>query len=129
MKKTSEKARAAGAGALLLLAGVALGILVDRTLLAPPSADASALTVESLAEHIDLSGEEAARLRTLLDSLHTGVMAAAAEGPEALRAATQAAHRRIEESLDPGVRPEFRGWLEQHRRHMMRRMHADMTGG
>ncbi len=128
MRKMTDKARAAGAGALLVVAGMALGIVVDRALLTPPPADAGALTVESLADHIDLSPAEAARLRTLLDSLHTGVMAAAAEGPEALRAATQAAHRRIEESLDPGVRPEFRGWLEQHRRHMMRRMHADMTG-
>ncbi len=128
MKKTTEKARAAGAAALLIVAGMALGILVDRTLLAPTSVDASDLTVESLAEHIDLSAEEAARLRILLDSLHTGVMAAAAEGPEALRAATEAAHRRIEESLDPDVRPEFRRWLQEHRQHMMRRMHAEMTG-
>ncbi|MEX2472613.1 MAG: hypothetical protein WEA34_10555 [Gemmatimonadota bacterium] len=128
MKRMSEKARAAGAGALLLVAGIAMGIVVDRTLLTPAPAQASALTVESLAEHIDLSAEEAARLRILLDSLHTGVMAAAAEGPEAMRAATQAAHRRIEATLDPGMRPEFRAWMQEHRRHMMRRMHREMTG-
>lgn len=128
MRKMTEKSRAAAAAALLLVAGMALGILVDRTLLTPTSADASDLTVESLAEHIDLSAEEAARLRILLDSLHTGVMAAAAEGPETLRAATEAAHHRIEEALDPAVRPEFRRWLQEHRQHMMRRMHTEMSG-
>lgn len=128
MSKRSERARAAWTAFLLLLTGLALGIVVDRVLLTPAPADASPLTVESLADRIDLSPEDAARLRVLLDSLHGEVMAAAAEGPEALRAATEAAHGRIEASLPPGTRPAFRSWLQEHREHMMRRMHADHMG-
>ena len=52
MSTVSMKARAAGAAALLLLAGAALGIALDRTLLTPASAEATALTVESLAERL-----------------------------------------------------------------------------
>jgi hypothetical protein len=129
MSKTTERTRAAGAASLLLVAGVALGIVVDRLALLPAPADASAVTVESLAERIDLSSEEAARLRALLDSLHADVMAAAGEGSEALRAATETAHERIEGSLDPEVRQDFRAWLQEHREHMMRRMRAEMMGG
>ena len=129
MSEISERTRAAGAASLLLLAGMALGIVVDRVILTPAPADASALTVESLAERIDLSTDQAGRLRALLDSLHPGVMAAAGGGPDSLRAATEAAHRRIEAALPPGSRQEFRTWMQEHREHMMRRMHGRMMGG
>jgi hypothetical protein len=120
--KMSERLRAAAAATLLLVAGMAIGIVVDRTLLVP-TADASDLTFESLAERIELSSEEAARLRILMDSLHADVMGSAARGPEALRAATEAAHARIEASLSPDARAEFRAWLEEHRQHMVRRVY------
>jgi len=129
MSRTSERTRAAGAAALLLVAGMALGIAVDRLVLTPAPADATALTVESLASRIDLSAEDAAGLRALLDSVHADVLAAAAEGPEAVQAATRAAHRRIEASLDPGARRGFRAWMRGHREQMMRSMHRGMMDG
>jgi hypothetical protein len=129
MSATSHGTRAAAAATLLVLAGVAIGIVIGRGLPAPAPVVASALTIESLAERIDLSSEEQDRLRTLLDSLHEGVVAAASEGPEALQAATEAAHRRIEASLAPEARAEFRLWLQESRDHMMARIHADMMGG
>jgi hypothetical protein len=129
MMRTSERIRAAGAAGLLLVAGMALGIAVDRLVLTPAPADASALTVESLARRIDLSPEDAAGLRALLDSVHADVLAAAARGPQAAQAATRAAHGRIEASLDPRARQEFRAWMRGHREHMMRSMHRGMMDG
>jgi hypothetical protein len=128
MRQGSARARAGGAAALLLLTGVLLGVVLDRVLLMPTPADASPLTVESLAERIDLPLEDQARLRALLDSLHAEVVAAAAKGPAALRVEMEAAHERIEASLPPEARPEFRSWLHENRAHMMRRMHGDHMG-
>lgn len=128
MRQGSARARAASAAALLLFTGVLLGVVVDRVFLMPAPADASPLTVESLAERIDLPPADQTRLRLLLDSLHAEVVAAAAEGPAALRAEMEAAHARIEASLPPEARPQFRSWLHENRELMMRRMHGDHMG-
>jgi len=128
MRQGSPRARAAGAAALLLFTGILLGVVLDRVFLLPTPADANPLTVESLAERIDLPPEDQARLRALLDSLHAEVVAAAAEGPAALRVEMEAAHARIEASLPPEARPQFRSWLHENREHMMRRMHGDHMG-
>jgi hypothetical protein len=128
MRKGSDRARAAGAAALLLFTGVLVGVVLDRVFLLPAPATASPLTVESLAERIDLPLEDQVRLRALLDSLHAEVVAAAARGPAALRMEMEAAHERIEASLPPRARAEFRSWLHENRAHMMRRMHGDHVG-
>jgi hypothetical protein len=108
---------------LLLVTGAALGVAADRLWVAPAqAADGRALTPDAMSARLGLSDAEAARLSTLLDSLHTTVTAAAAEGPTALRAATDAAHRRIEASLRPESRPAFHSWMQESRDHMMQRM-------
>ena len=114
--------RAAGTALLLLVAGAALGVAADRLWIAPAQAEGLALTPEAMSERLGLSDAEAARLSTLLDSLHMVVTSAAAEGPEALRAATNAAHLRIEASVRPESRPAFHSWMQEHREHMMQRM-------
>jgi dienelactone hydrolase len=125
MTLSSERTRAAVAAALLVLTGAVLGIAADRALFSPAPIEAMPLTAEALSERLDLSAGEAARLGALLDSLHGEVTEAAADGPEAFRAATEAAHRQIEASLPPGSRPAFHAWMQEHREHMMHRMHPD----
>jgi hypothetical protein len=117
------RARAMGTALLLLATGAVLGIGVDRLWLSPTHAEGMSLTPAAMSERLGLTSEEEARLSVLLDSLHDVMTAAAAEGPDALRAATASAHRRIEASLRPESRPAFHGWMQEHREHMMRRMH------
>lgn len=123
-RSAAARLRAAGTALLLLFAGAALGVAADRLRLAPAASESLALTPDAMSERLDLSDAEAARLSTLLDSLHGVVTAAAAEGPEALRAATDAAHRRIEASLRPESRPAFHSWMQEHREHMMQLMRS-----
>jgi hypothetical protein len=89
------------------------------------------LTVGAMSERLGLSAEETARLNELLDSLHAEVTVAAADGPEALRVATDAAHSRIEASLRPESRPAFHSWMQEHREHMIQQMRMGpmMHGG
>jgi hypothetical protein len=124
MSSTADRVRAAGTAALLLLTGAFLGVSVDRVWLSPPPAEAVSLTAGAMSERLGLSPEEEARLNLLLDSLHTEVMAAALDGPEALRVATEDAHRRIEASLPPEARPAFHAWMQEHHEHMMRQMRS-----
>jgi hypothetical protein len=128
MTRSSDRTRAAATAVLLVLTGAVLGIAADRALFSPAPIEAMSLTPEALAERLGLSPGEAARLGALLDSLHGDVTAAAADGPEALRAATEAAHRRIEASLPPESRPAFHSWMQEHREHMMHRMHPGAMG-
>ncbi|MEX2048540.1 MAG: hypothetical protein WEB90_03085 [Gemmatimonadota bacterium] len=126
-----HRVRAAGTAALLLLTGAALGITVDRVWLSAPPIESMSLTAGAMSERLGLSPEEAERLSVLLDSLHAQVAAAAVNGPEALRAATDAAHRRIEASLPTESRPAFHSWMQEHREHMMQQMRMGpmMHGG
>lgn len=128
MTRSSDRVRAAVTALLLLLAGAALGIAADRVLFSPAPIEAMSLTAEALSERLGLSADEAARLDALLDSLHGAVTEAAADGPEALRAATEAAHRQIEASLPPDARPAFHAWMQERRDHMMHRMHPGAMG-
>jgi hypothetical protein len=109
------------AAVLLLLAGVALGVLLDRAVLLPRQLVARPLTAEALAADLGLAAAEEARIRVLLDSMHADVMAAAAGGPEALAAAARSAHERIEAALPPHARVGFREWVQLHHRQMMER--------
>jgi len=128
MTRSSDRARAAGAATLLLLTGAVLGIAADRALFSPAPTQAMSLTAEAMSERLGLSPAERARLSALLDSLHAEVTAAAADGADALRAATDAAHGRIEDFLPPGSRPAFHSWMEEHREHVMDRMHPGAMG-
>lgn len=128
MSSSSSRARAAGTAVLLVLTGAVLGITVDRLWLSPTRIGAMSLTAGAMSERLGLSSEDAERLSVLLDTLHTEVTAAAADGPEALRAATDAAHQRIDASLPPESRPAFHSWMQEHREHMMRQMHPAPMG-
>lgn len=126
----SVRLRAAAASVLLLLTGALIGIAVDRTILSPSDVEArSPLTADAMASGLGLSPAQQAGLEALLDTLHAEVVAAASDGPDALRAATASAHRRIESSLPPESRPAFRQWMRGHREHMMERMHRGPMGG
>ncbi|MEQ1858050.1 MAG: hypothetical protein ABL963_16465 [Longimicrobiales bacterium] len=115
------RTRATATALLLIVAGAALGIVVDRLWLSAP-ADEMSLTAGAMADQLGLTPEDEARLVVLLDSLHTEVTAAAAAGPDALRRATDAAHMRIAASLPPESRSAFHGWMQEHHEHMMQQM-------
>lgn len=122
------RARAAGTAVCLVLIGAVLGIAADRAWISPASTDDMSLTASAMSEHLGLDPTEEARLNVLMDSLHSEVVAAATRGPEALRAATDAAHRQIEAVLPPDARPAFRAWMQGHREHMMQTMHPQGMG-
>jgi hypothetical protein len=115
--------RAAGTAVLLLLIGAVLGITVDRLWLSPPTSQAASLTVETMASRLGLSSMEERRLGALLDSLHAEILAAIAHGPDSLRAATDAAHRRIDASLPVEARPGFHAWMQEHHEQLMHGLH------
>jgi len=108
---------------LLLLSGAILGIATDRLWLSPRSIEGMSLTADAMAARLGLSAEEEERLSILLDSLHVEIAAAIPHGPDSLRAATAAAHLRIEASLPEPARPAFHGWMQEHHEHMRHRMH------
>lgn len=131
MSEWIERARlrAMGTAALLVVSGAAMGILVDRLWLSPPPAQASSLTAEGMAARLGLSPTEEARLRGLLDSLHAEIVR---QGPDSLGVTVRDAQRRIEETLPPDARSEFRAWMREHHERMMHRMHGgprDHGGG
>jgi hypothetical protein len=115
-------ARAATTAVLIFLTGAAIGVVVDRVWLSPPAVEGMSLTATALADRLGLAPQEEARLNVLLDSLHVEVTAAAADGAEALRAATDAAHRTIAASLPRESRPAFHEWMQEHHEHMMRQL-------
>lgn len=120
--KTGTRRKAAAAAVLLLLAGGLLGVLVDRLWLVPREAEAAPLTAHAMATRLDLNAAEEARIRALLDTLHSEMTAAAQQGPDSLHSASRNAHQRIEAALPPDARVEFRAWLREHHRQMMERM-------
>jgi hypothetical protein len=122
MSVVANRFRAGGAAALLLVTGVLLGIAIDRAWISPPPTESMSLTAGAMSERLGLSSEQEERLVVLLDSLHAEVLAAAAAGPDALRSATDAAHRTIDASLPPESRPAFHAWMQEHREHMMAQM-------
>jgi hypothetical protein len=118
-----RRMQAAVVAASLLITGAVLGIAVDRAWVSPGQTGEPSLTASALSHRLGLDPAQEARLNILLDSLHAEVTSAAADGPEALRAATQAAHRQIEAFLPAGSRPEFHMWMREHRQHMMQTTH------
>lgn len=121
--------RAGVAAALLLLAGGLSGVLVDRLWLLPRPLEAMPLTAQAMAARLDLSTEDAARVRALLDTMHVEVTAAAQQGSDSLVATARNAHLRLEAALPPDARPEFRVWLHEHHLRMMERMDDGRTHG
>jgi hypothetical protein len=126
MKKWTDGARwrAAATAALLLVTGGVMGILVDRLWLSPPEAHATPLTAEAMAARLGLSSAEEARLRALLDSLHTEILHHA---PDSLGSAVRNAQLRIEAALPPDARSEFRAWVREHHEQLRGRMHSGRT--
>jgi hypothetical protein len=59
-------------------------------------------------------------LNALLDTLHADLRAAMGRGPDALREAADAAHRRIDASLPPEARADFHSWMQEHHEQMLR---------
>lgn len=118
----SARRKAGMIAALLLLAGGLAGVLVDRLWLLPRGHDSMPLTAQALAARLDLDTSEEARIRALLDSMHTDVTAAARHGPDSLAATARTAHMRLEAAIPPHSRAEFRAWLVDHHRQMMERM-------
>lgn len=128
-RESGARWKAAGAAALLLVAGGLLGVLVDRLWLVPREAEAAPLTVQAMAERLGLSASEEARIRALLDTMHNEMTAAAQHGSDSLHSAARSAHQRLEAALPADARAEFRAWLQEHHRQMMERMDAERMHG
>jgi len=111
---------AIGSAALLLVTGALVGVTVDRLWISPSVIEAAPLTAETMVSHLGLSDPEGRRLNALLDTLHADLSAAMDRGPEALREATDAAHRRIDASLPAEARADFHVWMQEHHEQMMR---------
>jgi hypothetical protein len=128
MKKWTDGVwwRAAATAALLLVSGGVMGVLVDRLWLSPPEAHATPLTAEAMAARLGLSPAEEARLRALLDSLHTEILH---HVPDSLGAAVRNAQLRIEAALPPNARSEFRAWMQEHHEQLRSRMHGGPRDG
>jgi len=114
--------RAAGAAALFLVAGVALGITLDRLVLSPPDATASPLTAEAMARELGLSDADEARLLVVLDGLHRELLAYAELGPDSFAVAARNAQHRISAALPPDARAGFHAWIGEHHGQLMRRL-------
>jgi hypothetical protein len=114
---------------LLVLAGAAMGVLVDRAWLRPGPASAAPLTVEEMVEHLALAPADETRVRVLLDSVHADVLLAAEQGAAALAEAARDAHARLEAALPQDARAGFREWIEGHHRQLMERMQAGGMNG
>lgn len=115
---------AALTAAFLLVTGAVLGIAIDRLWLRPPEPGGPPLTAEAMAESLELTSSEEARVRRVLDSLEVTISGAAGAGPDSLHAAAHRARMRLEKALPPRARPEFRRWMERHHRRMMEEMHG-----
>jgi hypothetical protein len=129
---TAARRKAAITAALLLIAGTLAGIALDRLWLMPAVASpVPALTSDAMLAHLDLEPTAAARIRALLDSMHTDITAAAEQGADSLRATAHRAHERLEAALPPDARTEFRTWMHAHHRQMLERVehggHRDAT--
>lgn len=122
----SSRWRAAAAGVLLLLTGAALGVTVDRLWVAgADDAVAAPLTFDAMAQSLELDPGQRERVRAVLDSLERDVAAAAAAGPDSLRATARRARQRLHDVLPPDRRPAFRRWMRLRHRQMMERMHPE----
>lgn len=118
--------RAAAAAVLLLAAGAALGVTVDRLWVAGASeAGAAPLTFEAMARSLELPPRERDQVRAVLDSLEDEIAAAAGAGPDSLRSVARRARTRLREVLPPDRRPAFGQWMRHHHQQMMQRMHPE----
>lgn len=120
--KGGTRRKAAAAAVLLLLAGGLLGVVVDRLWLFPREAESTPLTARAMAARLGLNASEEARIRALLDTMHSEMTAAAQQGSDSLHSAARNAHQRLEAALPPDARAEFRVWIQEHHRQMMQRV-------
>lgn len=125
-----SRRRALATALMLLLAGALAGIAIDRLILMPRPAAAAPLTAEGMADQLGLGPADQARIRALLDSMHTEILEAASRfGPAGMLATASSAHERIEAALPPELLPRFRAWMEEHHRQLMDRVEAEGTHG
>lgn len=132
----STQLKGALVAALLFLLGAVAGVAVDRVWLGrwPSEAQAAPLTVDAMADALDLDASQNGRVRRVLDSLRADLARAAQAGPDSLRDAAQRGRRRLEEALPPDRRPHFEAWMDEHHARMMQMMgsgmmHSSDSGG
>jgi hypothetical protein len=106
---------------MLFVSGALVGIVSDRVVLRPAPLAATPLTVNAMVDHLGLSESESARVRVLLDSLHTELARVLVENPDSLRVSVHEIRDRIEAALPESARVEFREWILEH--------HQSMIGG
>jgi hypothetical protein len=83
-----------------------------------------------MVDHLGLSEGESARVRVLLDSLHTELARVLIENPDSLRISVHEIRARIEAALPESARPQFREWILEHHRSMMGGgQHGALHGG
>ena len=121
------KGRAMLVAALLLLTGAIAGVIIDRMVIIPHQRVSHDLTVEALADQLDLDPAVETRVRALVDSMTIFVADAAKHGPDSLRATARYAHERIEAALPPEARTRFREWVSNHHEELMHRMDGFRT--
>jgi len=116
--------KAALVSVVLFLAGAVAGVSADRMWLGrwPEAAQAAPLTAGALSRDLNLSPDEQARVRSVLDSLQVEVSRALEEGPDSLRGIARRGRLRLEDALPPDRRGEFRVWMQGHHARMMQEM-------
>ncbi len=120
------------AAAVLFGLGAVTGLALDRLWrgAAPPAAEAAPLTVEAMADALELEPGDRARVEALLDSLRVEVTQAARQSPESLQVVARRARQRLEAVLPPDRRGPFQDWMRGHHQRMMDHMrHGGMMGG
>lgn len=115
--RTSRLRGAVGAGAILLI-GVAAGIVLDRTVLTPPSTQAAptrdhARFVESLTAELGLTPTQTVAVREILDRHQETVTQAWENTHRTLMAALDSVAYQIEAVLEPGQVDRYHAWIER----------------
>lgn len=117
MKPSTARLRGAIGVAALMLTGVALGIVLDRMVLARP-ADAASMRadhlsiVTSLTDQLGLDEGQAARVREILDRHQQVVDDTWAATHRALLAALDSVTVQVEAELRPGQIAAFHAWID-----------------
>lgn len=118
--KMNPRANGILGGAAVLLIGVALGIVLDRTVLVPPHSEAStaqdhAAVLASLTADLHLSDAQVAQVREILDRHQATVTAAWQDTHRTLKAALDSVTTQVEAVLEPDQIEEYHEWID--RRH------------
>lgn len=126
----SGRRKAVASAVLLLATGMIAGATIDRMLSgrAALTAAPSPLTVEAMAQDLDLDAPDLERVPTLLDSVESDLAEAASAGPDSLRAFSRRARERLENALPRDRQDRFQDWMQEHHNRMMEGMRAAGMG-